>query len=51
MACVCEDNDRKAAQDRDCARWLDHSDIASILLGVPFDKIGEDEYDQIPNRY
>lgn len=51
MTGICEDNDGKAAQDRDCARWLDHSDIASILLGVAFDEMGEDQYDQIPNRY
>lgn len=49
MACVCEDNDRKAAQDRDCAFRLEHSDIASILLRVPFDEMGDDQYDQIPN--
>lgn len=51
MTCICEDNDREAAQERDCARRLGHSDIASILLGVPFDEMGDDQYDQISNRY
>ena len=45
MTCIREDNDRKAAQKRDCARRLDHSDIASILLGVPSNEMGDDQDD------
>ena len=49
MTCIREDDDGKATQDRDCARWLDHSDIASLLFGVSFDEMGDDQYDQIRN--
>ena len=41
MARICEDNDRKAAQERDYAFGLDHSDIASVLLGVPFNEMSD----------
>ena len=49
MTCVCKDNDRKAAQNGDCASRLDNSNISSILLGVPFDEMGDNQYNQIPN--
>ena len=47
MTCICKDNYRKAVQNGDCASRLDHSKIASILLGVPFNEMGDDQYDQI----
>ena len=51
MACICEDDDREAAQDGDCASRLGHSNTSSILLSVPFDEMGNDQYDQITYRY
>lgn len=42
VTCICKDNDRKTAQNGDYASRLDHSNISNILLGVPFDEMGDD---------
>lgn len=49
MTCICKDNDRKTAQNGDCASRLDHSNVSDILLGVPFDEMGDDQYNEISN--
>ena len=47
MTSICEDDDRKAAQDGDCASRLGHSNVSPTLLSVPFDEMGDNQYDQV----
>lgn len=51
MASISKDNHRKAAQD--CYQTLGSSvsDHASILHSVSFDKMSNDQYDQVSNGY
>lgn len=47
MACVCKDNDWKAAQDCHSTLWVDDPYVPSIRFRVSLDKVGEDQYDQV----
>ena len=49
MASISKDNHGKAAQECYQPLWLNVSDRASILHGVSFDKMSNDQDDQVSN--
>ena len=49
MASVSKDNDGKAAQECHEPLRLDVSDRASILHGISFDEMSNDQNDQVSN--
>ena len=51
MAGVGENNDRKAAQERHCALWLNQSQRASIHHGITLDKVRKNQYHEVADGY
>jgi hypothetical protein len=49
MACISEDHDWKASEGLDRACPVKDRDGSTILKGVSFDKVSQDENDKIAN--
>jgi hypothetical protein len=49
MACISEDNDWKASEGLDRTCPVKDRDASTILKGVSFDKVSQDENDKIAN--
>ena len=49
MACIGENDDRKAGEGLDRAGPLEDQDVSTILKRVSFDKMSQDEKDEIAN--
>jgi hypothetical protein len=47
MTCICENNDRKAAQRGNQASPAYDANLASVRLGITFEKVGQHEDDEI----
>jgi hypothetical protein len=49
MACIGENDDRKAGEGLDGPGPLEDQDVSTILKRVSFDKMSQDEKDEIAN--